>query len=182
MPASGQFPASGSGLVTIQLSLASAKVVSKVTELSLWKVSPTMTRGAKKISAAALKPQQSENWCQKKASKKDTTSDTDKKKVIKKDKKEKAEKKEKKQKKKMLAQKEVENLAELGKEVGEDDIRRTPDGRKKIQAMIARLHELDQKAFPQTPCFDDAGRCRMKWEGLLEASGRAMESMSLGFI
>ena len=153
------------------MSDASAEMLDKIPGLSKWGVAPPMTRGSKasKSAAASLKKLHAPASAPVKPKVRRVRKRTLK-------------------SKKNDAKKAQPVLPAA--DVGPSSFRRTPAGREVIKSQMEELMALDQAAFPGSPAFSLEGKCRMKfngadkvmWKDLLEASGRAFESMHFDFI
>ena len=142
-------------MVRLKVTEQSAQVMPLVEGMTKWRVAPTMTRGSKacyqdqvkkaKVHFSAMQVRKKMNAAKAKKVKKDKS----------KQKKEKKEKKAKPSKQKVS----------LPAKVGPESIRRTSEGRSVIRAIMKELYDLDCQSFPQEPCFNAEGFCRVKFDG-----------------
>ena len=168
----GEHPTDGDGNLVVTLTKNSAEALAKVESLAGWKVLPTMTRGSGcSAAAASLLPQAAPK------SKSATTSNNTGKRA--------ADKDNKKIKKPKLA---VLKPEKPEKELTEDSIRRTKEGREAIQSILKEIKVLDENLHARAPTFTSTGQLRMKfeganqftWEMLLDGSGKTFESLHFG--
>ena len=67
------------------------------------------------------------------------------------------------------------------------NIRRNSEGRDLIRELMKEIYELDKEKFPQAPCFEPDGKCKIKdagaqmltWQTMLQASPACFEAMQL---
>lgn len=156
---SGVHPEKGDGQVRIRLTETSTEVLEKANSLPKWQVAPPMTRGAKAST------QENGNTIQ--SEKKTKRAKTVKCHI---------------KKPRMQAAKPVVPVSQMDENV----IRRTNAGRAAIKELMKNLSDLHAKVYPDSPAFDDHGRCKIPgakqatWQDLLDASPAGFESLRLG--
>ena len=181
---SGVQPLYGDGRMKVVISEESADVLTRVEGMKRWSVAPTMTRGAKKLGAAASKASVQDMKIKpsspaKKQKSKDKTKDSKQK-----DKKQKDKTKVAKKIKKTKAPKVL--LLETD-EPTPASFRRNNDGRAAVLSMMETLNDLDQKMFSRAPAFGQDGHCRLNfpdakeftWDEIKQHAVRTMEFMRL---
>ena len=182
----GTEPESGDGFFKVKLSEESGNVLAKLEGIKRWRVQPTMVRGAKKAGTGSMKFAFKRFGARRR--RKDVGKKDGKKKVSKHNVK-KHEKQEDAEKGKSKSKGHIPEI-KAPDELGPQDIRRTPEGRKAICSIMEHIYEIDLQEFSSAPVFDSEGKCRMKfpnadsfsWPELLNASGHAVEAMRLGIL